>query len=96
MLNKLAADHPEWPFTMMADSWRNFREYIVQVTYTNPENFDMVIGGDFHGYGAFQILENQLIDIDEARDDKDVDRMWSIVATMGLALSSRWRDVDDD
>ena len=33
-------------------------EYERRATYTDPDNFDMYIYNDFHGYGFQELLEN--------------------------------------
>ncbi|CAK4032400.1 Hypothetical predicted protein [Lecanosticta acicola] len=91
IFNKLASNHPDWTYTIMAESWRNF--------FTNPDNFDMHIYSDWHSWGVFELLEKLLIEFNKAFTAEDLNKMWSVVATLGHWLnhesSQMWLAIDD-
>ena len=99
MFNKLAANHPEWPYTIMAESWRRLCDWTRRSSYCNPDLFSMYIYNDFHGYGILELLDNLIIEFNGAFEEKDTDKMWSIVATLAHWLnhgsSQAWMGVED-
>lgn len=99
MFNKLAANHPEWPYTIMAESWRRLCDWTRRSSYCNPQLFNMYIYTDFEAYGILELLENLIIDFNGAFEEKDINKMWSILATLANWLnhesSQAWVSVDD-
>jgi hypothetical protein len=60
MHGKLAADHPEWQWTMMWKSWEYLCDGVREAGYTDPDNFGMYVYNDFHGYGVMGLAERQV------------------------------------
>lgn len=59
----------------------------------------MYIYNDFHGYGLVELIENLLIEFNEAYGKKDVEKMWCVAAVMAHWLNhpgtDPWLSIDD-
>jgi len=60
MHNKIPSEHPEWKWTMMIDTWKMYVELVQQASYRDPDNFNMHIYNDSHGYGISALIGDQV------------------------------------
>lgn len=77
-----AVNHPneKWIFTNAGFSkWMALRQ---QTTVRDPDNFGMYVYNDFFGYSLMELIENSLIDFEEA--DGDWKMQWAICEGTGL------------
>lgn len=61
---KSPSEHPEWKWTMSWKSWQLLCDWSVRARYTDPDNFEMYIYNDFHGYGMIEMVENAVGSLD--------------------------------
>lgn len=55
---KPAAEHPEWKWVLLKESFEMLNEWCRLAQYCDPDSFGMYVFNDFHGYGLIEILEN--------------------------------------
>lgn len=55
---KPAAEHPEWKWTLMDQTWSIVTEWQRRTDYCQPDNFAMYIYNDWYGYGLQELQEN--------------------------------------
>lgn len=89
MFNKVASEHPDWPYKLTAANWRRLCDLTHQASYRDPDKFDLNVYTDDHAYGVLEVLENLLIDFNKAQKST-LEERWSIVAAM-----SHWLNTDD-
>lgn len=54
----LAVDYPDEKWVCMWDTWKRRYNMKIRASYTDPDNFGMVIFNDFAGYGLQEMIEN--------------------------------------
>ncbi|KAI1078066.1 hypothetical protein F5B20DRAFT_582593 [Whalleya microplaca] len=80
-----AAEHPEYKWISMWETWKLYADLKRRATYTNPDNFGMYIYNDFHGYGLQELVESTLIAFNKEfekknREENTLKQMWAIIA----------------
>ncbi|KAJ5788045.1 hypothetical protein N7457_003035 [Penicillium paradoxum] len=77
-----ASEHPneKWIFTNAGISkWMALRQ---QTSVRDPDNFEMHVYNDYFGYGIMELVENLLVDFEEATGDWKM--QWAICEGTGL------------
>lgn len=55
-----AANHPDWLWVIQTDAWKKSLDWKDQDQWCDPDNFDMHIYTDSHGYGQQEIINNAI------------------------------------
>ncbi|KAH9875132.1 hypothetical protein J1614_004622, partial [Plenodomus biglobosus] len=82
-----AAKHPDHKWIIMSSAFLKHDLLSRKAKYCNPDNFNMYLYNDWHGWGLQEIIENQLLDFDKAfreKDEKRLNDMWAVISAMGL------------
>ncbi len=87
--SKPAAEHPahEWVFT--AAALRKQRDLCAHTKLRDPDCFAMYTYNDHSGYGVLEVMQNIILDFDEARHDKNDkgwQAQWAVVEAAALFM----------
>ncbi|KAF6834027.1 hypothetical protein CPLU01_05160 [Colletotrichum plurivorum] len=66
LCDKLAADHPEAPYVITRAAYHKLMNQQVKSQVRNPDSFDMHTFNDHAAYGSLQVLQNLILDFEEA------------------------------
>ncbi|KAF6845041.1 hypothetical protein CMUS01_00430 [Colletotrichum musicola] len=66
LCDKLAADHPEAPYVITRAAYRKLMNQQVNSQVRNPDSFDIRTFNDHAAYGSLQVLQNLILDFEEA------------------------------
>ncbi|KAJ5979881.1 hypothetical protein N7481_007179 [Penicillium waksmanii] len=82
---KPLAEHPEAKFSLSrAGVWR-FNMMREQLPYRNPETFGILMFSDFHTWGTIEVIENQVLDFNEAIDWRE---QWAVCEALVMFLGA--------
>ncbi|KAF2847709.1 hypothetical protein T440DRAFT_500905 [Plenodomus tracheiphilus IPT5] len=82
-----AAQHPGHKWIIMWSAYLKYDLLCRKAKYCDPDNFNMYLCNDWHGWGLQEIIENQLLDFDKAfrePGEKRLYEMWAVISAMGL------------
>jgi len=85
-LLKPAAEYPDekWIFTNAGiDKWIALIQYI---SVRDPDNFGMYVCNDSAGYGGIELVENLMLDFEEAKGDWK--KQWAVCEAAALYFTS--------
>jgi hypothetical protein len=80
---KTLAEHPESRFSLsQAGAWR-FNIMREQLPYRNPETFGMMMFSDYPVWGTIEVIENLILDFNEATDWRE---QWAVCEALIMFL----------
>ncbi|KAI6777977.1 uncharacterized protein J7T54_008311 [Emericellopsis cladophorae] len=82
--NKTATSLPSHPYTVTRAGLRRADMARNMAHFRNPDMFAMYTFNDHHAYGVMEVVENMLLDFDEARKANEWREMWALVESMVL------------
>ncbi|KAK3998164.1 hypothetical protein QBC44DRAFT_376032 [Cladorrhinum sp. PSN332] len=86
MCDKPAADHPEHPWKLTVAGKRKFFVQNVMCSLRNPDSFGMYTFNDHFAYGVLEVVQNMVLDYEEAADNWR--EQWAVCEAMGYFLHS--------
>ncbi|KAK2029699.1 hypothetical protein LX32DRAFT_560149 [Colletotrichum zoysiae] len=69
LCTKPAADHPDAPFFMTNAGYRKLMTQQIHCEIRDPDNFNMYTYNDHRAYGILQVIQNLILDYEEAKDN---------------------------
>ncbi|CCF47840.1 hypothetical protein CH063_04302 [Colletotrichum higginsianum] len=66
---KPAAEHPDAPFVITNAGYRKLMNQQVHCQVRDPDNFDMYTYNDHYAYGILQVIQNLVLDYEEAKEN---------------------------
>ncbi|CAI7654537.1 unnamed protein product [Penicillium pancosmium] len=82
---KPLAEHPESKYSLsQAGAWR-FNMMREQLPYRNPETFGMMMFSDYPIWGTIEVIENQILDFNEATDWRE---QWAVCEALIMFLGA--------
>lgn len=86
LCDKLAADHPNHPFIFSKAALQKLSAYTIMMDLRNPDNFDMYTFNDHCAYGAIEMMQNVLLDFQEASGNWK--SRWMVCEALALSLAN--------
>ncbi|KAF5127127.1 hypothetical protein E5D57_008055 [Metarhizium anisopliae] len=83
---KSAALLPSHPYTMTRAGLARYRMAVDMMNLRSPEAFAMYTFNDHMAYGALEVVQNMLLDFDEAYKAQQWREAWTIVGGMALFM----------
>ena len=90
LCEKLAADHPDHMWKLSSAGKRKFFVQYTHFALRCPDNFDMYTFNDHTGYGVLEMVQNLILDFEEAAQNVKV--QWAICETLALFLQTWMSD----
>ncbi|KAK1995840.1 hypothetical protein LX36DRAFT_659190 [Colletotrichum falcatum] len=69
LCTKPAAEHPDAPFFMTNAGYRKLMTQQIHCQVRDPDNFSMYTYNDHSAYGVLQVIQNLILDYEEAKDN---------------------------
>lgn len=69
LCTKPAADHPDAPFVIMNAGYRKLMTQQIHCQVRDPDSFRMYTYNDHSAYGVLQVIQNLVLDFEEAKDN---------------------------
>jgi hypothetical protein len=84
LCGKPAAEHPDHPWVFTFAGQQKFLTSILQLNLRNPDCFGMYVYNDSYGWGTMEVVENILVDFQEAEGN------WKEQWAMCEAIAMLW------
>ncbi|KAJ5105303.1 hypothetical protein NUU61_002650 [Penicillium alfredii] len=81
---KPSAENPEHIWVMTSASLKKFVALQNQTFFRDPDNFGIYVYNDFYAYGITELVQNVLLDFDEAKYNWK--EQWALLGTTFLAI----------
>ncbi len=91
LCDKPAADHPDHVWKLSVAGKRLFFTQLIHFELRCPDNFDMYTYNDHTGLGVLEILQNLVLDFDEAADN--IKLQWAVCEALAFFLQREETDV---
>lgn len=86
LCDKLAADHPGHPFIFSKAALNKLSAYTIMMDLRDPDNFAMYTFNDHSAYGAIEMMQNVLLDFQEASGNWK--QRWVVCEALALLLAN--------
>lgn len=84
MFGKLATEHPQHPWIVSRAGWAKYKAQFTFAMLRNPDVFEMYTFNNHVGYGVLEMVQNLLLDFEEAKNRWQ--EQWAVVEAMVLWL----------
>ena len=88
MCRKPAAEHPEHPWVMSQGGEQKFLGACNHASLRDPDNFSMYTWNDHAGQGVMEVVQNLVLDFQEAAGSADWREQWMVCEAMVYFLLS--------
>ncbi|CAG9993052.1 unnamed protein product [Clonostachys byssicola] len=83
---KTAASLPSHPYTLTRAGIAKYHNAQHMIDLRNPDAFSMYTFNDHMAYGSLEVVQNLLLDFEEARHDKMWREAWAVTEAMALFM----------
>jgi hypothetical protein len=86
LCNKPASEHPDHIWKLSYAGLRKFHTQTVHVALRDPDNFDMYTFIRHSAYGVLEVLQNLILDFEEAYDN--CHEQWAVCEALAFFLNA--------
>lgn len=84
LCKKPLTERPDHPWTMSIAGHAKLRTTLIQLSLRDPDSMNMYTYNDHVGYGIMEVIENLLLDFDEAKSKDNLEEQWVICEVAGM------------
>lgn len=85
---KPAAEHPDHPWVLTMAGRAKFNSQGDHCDVRDPANFEMYTFNDHFAYGVLEVIQNLILDYEEAKGGSDWKPMWAVVEGLTFFLKT--------